>query len=197
MRTCTRLRLHAATVVAAALLAAAAPSAAGASEPGYAPATAMAGCAGATVEPTRANLRMIRQATLCLINRERTSRRLHPLRSNARLRVAAVRHSRDMISRAYFEHRSPGGRDVSDRLARTGYLSARFSWSVGENLAWGTGWRATPRNVVESWMQSSGHRRNILDPHFREIGLGVVVGVPAAGGISRGATYTTTFGRRR
>ena len=69
------------------------------------------------------------------------------------------------------------------------------SWTVGENLAWGSGTRSTPREIVNAWMKSPGHRANILQRRFREIGIGVVFEAPH-GSSSTAATYTTTFGAR-
>ena len=66
---------------------------------------------------------------------------------------------------------------------------------LGENLEWGTGALATPRGALESWMKSPGHRANILRRSFRELGVGVVLGVPV--GDTAGATYTVDFGVRR
>ena len=66
---------------------------------------------------------------------------------------------------------------------------------IGENLAWGSGERSTPRSIVRAWMNSAGHRHNILNGRFREIGIGVVDSSPVSTA-NRGATYTTTFGSR-
>ncbi|MFV9506489.1 MAG: CAP domain-containing protein, partial [Oscillochloridaceae bacterium umkhey_bin13] len=74
-------------------------------------------------------------------------------------------HSQDMAQRGYFSHFSPEGRDPSDRVDATGY-----QWQmVGENIA--SGYR-TPQEVVAGWMDSPGHRANILRCEFTEIGIG-------------------------
>jgi uncharacterized protein YkwD len=70
------------------------------------------------------------------------------------------------------------------------------SWSLGENIAWGSGELASPAAIVRSWMHSSGHRRNILDGGFRNIGIGVASGAPADVQGQPAATYTTDFGSR-
>jgi uncharacterized protein YkwD len=72
-------------------------------------------------------------------------------------------------------------------------MKARTRWTVGENLAWGAGNRAAPRAIVSAWTQSAGHRRNILQPRFRLIGIGIADGVPTAGTMP-GTTYTTDLG---
>jgi Cysteine-rich secretory protein family len=64
---------------------------------------------------------------------------------------------------------------------------------LGENLAWGTGALATPGSIMQAWMNSPGHRENVLNPDYREVGVGVVAGNPAAAD-GLGATYATEFG---
>ena len=158
-----------------------------------APAASAAACPKADELPGRLTVREVRVATLCLINAERRSRGLAPLRQNARLALAGSRHVKDMVRARYFSHHSRGGRAFDDRIVRTGYARGRRA-SVGENLAWGTGELATPRAIVKGWMKSPGHRANILQPAFREIGIAVRTGNPQTG--RSGATYATEFGRR-
>jgi uncharacterized protein YkwD len=134
-------------------------------------------------------------ATLCLINVERRQRGLPPLTANARLTRAALRHSRDMVNRRYFAHVSLSGSTFIDRLRRSGYLARCRAWSAGETLAWGTGSRARPASRVAAWMRSRPHRQIILDPSFREAGIGIAAGTPT--GRAGGATYTGEFARRR
>lgn len=134
------------------------------------------------------------RATVCLLNRERQRRGLRALRVNNRLSRAALSHTRDMVKRRYFDHVSPTGRDLTDRVTVAGYVSRAERWEVGENLAWGIGGLATPRSIVAGWMRSPGHRHNILDRRFREIGIGVIDG---SGRAATAAVYTTTFGYRR
>lgn len=81
-----------------------------------------------------------------------------------------------------------------ERIKATSYLTGPLQrWSVGENIAYGTGTLGTPKAIVDAWMHSPGHRANILDRSFREIGLGVRLGSPVG---SDGATYVHNFGRR-
>ena len=160
-----------------------------------APAASAAGaaCPKADELPGRMTVAEVRVATLCLINAERRQRGLKPLRQNARLAAAGKRHARDMVSFRYFAHNSRAGRRFSSRIQRTGYPRGRRAL-LGENLAWGTGTYASPRRIVRGWMQSPGHRANILQPAFREIGIAIVAGTPKTG--PDGATYATEFGRR-
>lgn len=169
--------------------------AAGCLLPASAPA-ATAGCASASAEPHAARYVAVRGATLCLINAERRKRGLPKLRYNRRLATAAGRHARDMVRERYFSHDSPSGDDFVDRIRGAGYLRGRSGgWSLGENLAWGSGSMASPRSIVRAWMRSPGHRRNILQRRFREIGVALVLDAPVDG-VERAATYVTEFGRR-
>lgn len=152
--------------------------------------------AAASALPRKAATPRLARAAVCLINRRRVARGLRRLRLNRRLSRAARRHTRDMVRRRYFGHVSRNGADVVDRLRRSRYIRPNSAWAVGENLAWGSGRRATPRRIVRAWMRSPGHRANILSPRFREIGIGVTPRAPVR--TKRpAATYTTTFGSRR
>jgi uncharacterized protein YkwD len=148
---------------------------------------ALAACASATARPS---------ATLCMINAERHSHGLRALRLDARLSQAAQAHSRDMVRRRYFSHTTPEGLSFADRIRATGYMRAADRWVVGETLAWGWGNRSSAGRIVQGWMHSPPHREEILEPSFREVGIGVVSGVPST--MPRGgATYTADFGVRR
>jgi uncharacterized protein YkwD len=145
--------------------------------------------------PTKSNLKLIREATLCLVNRERVSRGERPLRANARLRRAAQAHTHSMAFDDYFAHVGPRGQTPLARIRGVGYASSsHVAYEVGENLAWATGRLATPRAIVASWMASPGHRANILDSHYRETGIGVSPHPPVslAHGYP-GAIYTQDF----
>jgi uncharacterized protein YkwD len=164
-----------------------------------APAAAQAqGCANTNVKPTRGNLEVVRGAILCLHNAERARHGLPALRESARLRRAAVRHSTHMVDAHFFDHTTPGGATMLDRIRHTGYTSGARAWSIGENIAWGSGRLATAAQIERAWMNSAGHRTNILQRSFREIGIGIQPGVPVHLAASQsGATYTTDFGFRR
>jgi uncharacterized protein YkwD len=149
-------------------------------------------CDGADLTPTAGNGDAIRGAVLCLENQIRADHGLRALRANTRLRNAAEGHSDDMVSRRFFDHTAPGGVTMVDRIIRARYTSRNSAWTLGENLAWGSGTYSTPRKIVEMWMESPGHRANILKRAYREIGIGVAIGTPSGG--SAGATYTTDFG---
>jgi uncharacterized protein YkwD len=157
-------------------------------------AVAVRACEAAGATPAKAAKRTMVRATLCTLNAERDRYGLPPLRLSEKLSKAARRHARDMVRRDYFSHDTLGGGTFVDRIRRTGYLSGARSWSVGENLAWGTNDRAAPRAITDMWMDSAGHRANILSSSFREVGIGLALGAPHAGG--QAATYATEFGSR-
>lgn len=160
-----------------------------------APAQANADCANADLRPSAENLPEVRSAVLCLVNSERGSRGLRRLRANAKLRAAAERHSENMTDKGFFDHVSPSGTTPVERVKAAGYLAGATSWAVGENIAWGEQRLSTPREIMNSWMESPGHKANILNRRFRHVGIGVAVGAPIDG-VSSGATYTTAFGKR-
>jgi uncharacterized protein YkwD len=156
-----------------------------------APAPALAaGCANANVNPNDVSLGSAKDATLCLLNRQRAAHGLRRLSDNSRLDLASQRHANDMSDRHYFEHG-----DFVGRIRSAQYLKNARGYTVGENIAWGSFDYATPASIVDAWMHSPGHRANILNGRFHEIGLGVARGAPI-GGQQDGGTYVTDFGTR-
>jgi uncharacterized protein YkwD len=159
--------------------------------------SARGACANTQLQPSAANVALIDAATLCLVNRERTSRGESALEPNVDLQRAALAHSSDMASGDYFAHDSRNGSTPLARMRAAGYIfSSRLGYAVGENIAWATLWLATPKAIVAGWMASPGHRANILDAEYRETGVGVSPHPLAslAHGES-GAIYTQDFGR--
>jgi len=156
-------------------------------------ASAARGCQSANASVKKASNRALVRATLCVLNAQRSRYDLRPLRLSRKLSKAARRHSRAMARRRFFSHTSPNGTDFVERIRRSGYLSGARSWSVGENIAWGSGDRSTVRAIGDAWMDSPPHRANILSSSYRAIGIGIALGTPVGG---PGATYTTDFGRR-
>ena len=120
------------------------------------------------------------QEVLDLVNAERQKVGSGPIRASAILMRAAREHSANMAAQDQLGH-DLDGKGPGDRLQALGYQS--FGW--GENVAAG---QRTPQEVVESWMNSPGHRGNILNDNFREIGIGVAT---SAGG---GRYWTQVFG---
>ncbi|WP_345043883.1 CAP domain-containing protein [Streptomyces sannanensis] len=120
--------------------------------------------------PVRANGQSsyVRQV-IALLNREREKHGCGPLRADSHLRTAAQRHSDDMAARGFFSHTNPDGTDPGRRITVTGY-----EWSTyGENIAVG---QKSPEQVMKSWMDSPGHRANILNCAFKDVGIGIHFG---------------------
>jgi uncharacterized protein YkwD len=154
-------------------------------------------CADADALPGQAGGDDLRNATLCLMNAERTARGLGRLQAEPLLGRVAAGYARQMVRGRFFDHTSPGGSTMMARIKATTYLRDVSSWSVGENLAWGTGPLATPRATVRAWMHSADHRANLLDRDFADVGIGVAAGAPIALEADElGGTYVTDFGRR-
>jgi len=106
---------------------------------------------------------------LTLINEERRKNGILPVGFQSALNNAAQTHADDMVVKNYFSHVSPDGKTPQDFARQAGYSS----W-VGENLACGY---PDPQRIFEMWMGSSGHRRNMLNPSWRSLGIGYNPGV--------------------
>lgn len=158
------------------------------------PAGAAAACADTELVPTAETLPVVATATVCLLNEERAAHGLDPVQENAALTTASLAYSQRLVAESFFAHEAPDGTDVVDRLTAAGYIRPGSGWEVGENLAWAQGVLASPRNVVKAWMESPGHKANVLTRSYREIGIGIVLGTPKGG--PDGSTFTTNFGRR-
>ncbi|PZF88686.1 CAP domain-containing protein, partial [Micromonospora deserti] len=101
-----------------------------------------------------------------LVNAERAKAGCGALSIDDKLMTAAQRHSQDQADHQDMSHTGSDGSDAGDRLDRVGY-----SWrTYGENVAWN---QKTPAAVMDAWMNSPGHRANILNCAFTEIGVGV------------------------
>lgn len=145
-------------------------------------------CSGATASGAG---RRQEHTILCLINAERRRVGVPRLERSGALARAAERHSRDMTRRNYFSHTSPSGATPRQRARRAGYSPAM----IGENLAFGTGAWGTPAGTVAQWLDSPGHRRVMLSPDVRDLGVGAVSGSPMAD-FDGGTTVAAVFGRR-
>lgn len=163
-----------------------------------APASASAAktpCGSPAAVPRAQSLHQMRSSVLCLLNRIRVHYKLHPLSYNQELRTSASAHSVSMVVHGYFAHEGPGG-SMDNRILRAGYLASGGRFVIGEDIGGGGGRLGSPLAVVRDWMHSPVHRENILDPHFRDVGVGVARGFPYGIGGARAATYTVDFGAR-
>ncbi|WP_433208233.1 CAP domain-containing protein [Dactylosporangium sp. CS-047395] len=103
---------------------------------------------------------------LAITNAERAKAGCGPLAFNAKLRAAAYKHSADMAANNYFSHDSQDGTSFATRITNEGYR-----WSgAAENIAKG---QRTPEEVMNAWMNSSGHRANILNCKLKDLGVGL------------------------
>src|SRR3989344_6095540 len=103
-----------------------------------------------------------------LVNQERVKNGVRPLIFSENLAEVGKAHSKDMFEQGYFSHYSPGGKDVGDRLADAGIA---YTYA-GENLALAPDVIRAHNGLINS----EGHRRNILDPAFKKIGIGAIDG---------------------
>jgi uncharacterized protein YkwD len=159
-----------------------------------APSAQAANCPGADQLPLLSTAASAKSATLCLLNEQRAANGIAALRSEPTLEAAATTYAQSMVEQRFFAHVSPSGQTLEDRLVS--YTTDTRSYTIGENLAWGQSVLGTPVATVNAWMRSQGHRDNILNPNFEEIGVGIVPGSPRGGLLDAGATYATEFGFR-
>jgi uncharacterized protein YkwD len=128
------------------------------------------------------------KAMLCLVNRARTGRGLDPLTAPPALATAADRKSSDILRCDEFSHEACS-REFTYWFDQVGYRGCR----EGENIAYASGTYATPRTIFKLWMNSAGHRRNILGS-YREVGIGLRVGT--LDNIDGAHVWTQEFGSR-
>lgn len=115
---------------------------------------------------TTGNFSAYQKEVVDLVNVERSKAGLNPLTLDADVSNVATKKSQDMIDNNYFAHNSPTYGSPFDMLKKFG-ISYK---TAGENIAMG---QKTPKEVVNAWMNSEGHRKNILNPNYSKIGVGV------------------------
>ncbi|HEV8579492.1 MAG TPA: CAP domain-containing protein [Thermoanaerobaculia bacterium] len=127
----------------------------------------------------------VRSEVLARVNAEREAAGLPPLVLDSRLNAAAQRHAEDMLLRSYYNHVSPDGDGPKERIRQSGY-TARL---VAENIARGP---FSVTEAMDNWMASREHRRNLLHPSLRDLGVGVAVGRNSVGNT---VIWVQDFGR--
>jgi uncharacterized protein YkwD len=154
-----------------------------------------ASCPHAGAHPHQVALPKVRQAIICLLNHQRSKRDRHRLERNKRLKLAAQRHNDTMLAQDCFRHRCADEPGLNHRVKKTGYLKGWTRFGYAEVL----GYDNTPRQMVRRWLHTGGfNRRNLLDPDFRDLGVGVGWGTPVADlEDSKFATYTLVLGWRK
>lgn len=105
------------------------------------------------------------------------------MRSSVKLQAAAQAHADDMATNDYYGHQSRDGTSQSDRIRMQGYQSRM----TAENIAAG---QQSPEEVIDSWLRSPGHCRNILNAELTEIGIGVAVNLAS----DKGVYWVQNFG---
>jgi uncharacterized protein YkwD len=146
---------------------------------------------------TASSVNQLESQVLGELNAVRRSHGLAPLRFSQPLSAAADSHSHAMGKFGFFSHESRDGSEFSARVKRWYGPGGYRSWSVGENLLWSTG-RLNAGAAVKLWMESPAHRKNILTPSWREVGLSAVA-VSSAPGVFGGrdvVIITSDFGAR-
>jgi uncharacterized protein YkwD len=139
------------------------------------------GCLNANAVVGRASVQALRTAVVCLVNQQRTSRHLPPLRASRLLDRSAQMWTDAMVTSDVFSH----GTNFAGRISAVGY-----DWrAAGENIATGFD---TPRSVVSAWMASTGHCQNILNPSYANVGTGISAHT-VAGWATGAGTWTQDF----
>jgi uncharacterized protein YkwD len=127
-------------------------------------------------------------AIVAEMNSYRAQAGLEPLRLNTRLNEAATDRIRDMYANRYFDHISPAGTQPFVWARRHDYRYA----TIGENLAAGY---PSAQRVVAGWMNSPGHRANILGRSFEDVGLAIADGFPGRNARVGGPTVVALYAR--
>ena len=139
----------------------------------------------------------LERAVVDAVNSVRLSHGLRPLAVSRGLRASAFGHTNALAAAGLFQHESPDGTPF-DRRIRKAYTPRGFaSWSVGENLVFGSA-PFSAEDVVQAWLESPPHRRNLLNRSWREIGVGAVLAQNAGGeyGDEPVVIVTADFGAR-
>ena len=140
------------------------------------------------------------KAVFCLTNQQRAANGVSPAYTRSSLLGGTARaHADDAVARKWWvngadPHVNPDGKGPADRVRAAGYCPSG-SWRVHENVYWGWGSPSgpTPRTAVTWWMDSPGHRANILDSGLRELGVGVAKGAPQPGTFPNAAVFVQNF----
>lgn len=147
---------------------------------------AVVGCTGTTV-----SLSADEKRTLDLHNATRAASGLAQFCVHPALTAAARAHSQDMLAKGYFSHTSLDGRTFVARVTNAGYTNWR---ALAENIAWGSGSYGAPDAIYQGWLNSAGHKANIMNGTLREIGIGVAAGTFKT--YANAKMYTVDFGAR-
>jgi uncharacterized protein YkwD len=124
---------------------------------------------------------------ISLINQERTRLGIAPMTTSSQLTAAARQHSRDMACNDFFSHTGSDGSSPFDRIASSGFSFT----AAAENIYAGSGSYNSPQQAFNGWMNSSGHRTNMLNPTYTHIGVGYIYNASS----TYGGYFTADFAR--
>jgi uncharacterized protein YkwD len=158
----------------------------------YAALLAPAGTCGAADDQSHLDEGAAQLVMTCLTNYARAQSGLKPLQLNATLSAAGNAKLGADVSCGVFSH-EPCGNPFDSVFAT--YLRGATSFEIGENIAWGTGSSATPRQIMSAWLHSAGHRENILTTAFTEVGIGYLPSETFLG-YAGAALWSQQFGTR-
>jgi uncharacterized protein YkwD len=143
------------------------------------------GVCGPAADRLNLDVTTARKAMLCLTNYARTHSGVKRLVGSAMLNQAGEAKLGADVSCGEFTH-TPCSKPFEVVFAA--YLTGATAYTLGENIAWGTGWFGTPRQTMNEWLHSSEHLQNILSPAFHQLGIGYL-----AGQTFQGATGATLW----
>ena len=146
---------------------------------------------------TTERLQTLDAQILTRLNATRAARGLRPLVASRELESAAVAHSRALIQAGLFQHDSPDGTSFAQRLKRFYSPAGYASWTAGENLLYNTA-TIDATTAIQAWLDSPPHRENLLNPAWREVGVGSIHATAAGGTFGGEPTWVITmdFGSR-
>ena len=128
--------------------------------------------AGSTASTGNETVFAFERRAFDLINNERSKAGVRPLIWVERIANVARHHSSNMAESDFFGHADLQGRTPSDRVSASGI----GAWTgIAENIVWVSGYDDPVKHAVESWMRSPGHRRNLMDPGYKESGIGAAI----------------------
>jgi uncharacterized protein YkwD len=153
--------------------------------------------AAATRPAATERLRALDAAIFHQLNATRRANGLRPLARSGRLGVAAITHSHEMIDGGFFAHDTPGGDSFARRLKRFYPPSGYRTWSGAENII-SSSEAMDAAAAIRAWLDSPPHRANMLNPRWREVGIGSLQAASAGGVFGGKPTWVVTmdFGLR-
>lgn len=154
-----------------------------------------ASCGAAETQVEDVSVKALRKAVLCLANKARAHQGADRVGRDLALQKAAQRHAKTMSETDCLESRCPGEPDLEGRIRKAGYFEGARRWGYAEN----TGCAISAEAMVKSWLESSlgGYRANILEPKFRDLGVGVVEHGPESSCDAGLAVFSAVFAWRK